>query len=215
MPFNMNVRSYMEPLWLFTCLNEGKWTTKMRHLDVSNSKITSDKDLALALGDLYNQINRKWYKQLKLRGLTNIRFVQFELHRNRYADILRVPALPVPGASDYEFQPTELVPPVGSKYLMHLFKHPMDYDDELITYFRTPKRRGRLESGTGWGLQLVEGFLPEKVWALVLGLFGLVSLVFAAVWSMMRDNVQGAFGVAGWMLTAAALVTAWVQSWVD
>ena len=187
----------------------------MRHLDVNNSKITSDKDLALALGGLYNQVNRKWYKFLKLRGLTNIRFVQFELHRNRYADILRVPALPVPGASDYEFEPTELVPPVGSTYLMHLFKHPEDYDDELITYVRTPKRRGRLEVGTGWGLQLVEGFLPERIWALVLGFFGLASLVFASVWAVMKDDVQGAFGVAGWMLTAAALVMAWVQTWVD
>jgi len=94
---------------------------------------------------------------------------------------------------------------------MHLFKHPEDYDDELITYFRTPKRRGRLEVGTGWGLQLVEGFLPERV----LGFFGLASLVFVAVWSLMRDDVQGAFGVAGCMLTAAALVMAWVQTWVD
>lgn len=214
-PFNVNFRPYIEPLWLFTCLNEGKWSTKLRHLDVNSSKITSDKDLALALSGLYKQVNRKWYKFLKLRGLTNIRFVQFELHRNRYADISRVPALPEPGTSDYEFQSSELMPPVGSTYLMHLFKHPEDYDDELITYLRTPKRRVRLEVGIGWGLQLVEGFLPERVWALILGLFGLASLVFAVVWTVMKDDVQGAFGIAGWMLTAAALVIAWVQTWVD
>jgi hypothetical protein len=75
-PYAMNLKSYIEPLWLYTCLNEGKWTTKMRHLDVNNSKISSDKDLALALGALHNQVNRKWYKFFKLRGLVSIKFVQ-------------------------------------------------------------------------------------------------------------------------------------------
>lgn len=213
--FNVNLRPFIQPLWLFTCLNEGKWTTKMRHLDVNSSKVTSDKDLALSLSSLYNHVNRKWYKLFKLRGLINISFVQFELHRNRYADISRVPSIPIPGQSDYEFQPNDLVPPVGSTYLMHLFKHPEDYDDELITYLRTPKRRERLEVGTGWGLQLVEGFLPERIWMLVLSLFGLGSLVFAIVWAVKKDDIQGAFGVAAWMLTAAALGVGWVQTWVD
>ena len=68
--------SRIDPLWLFTCINEGKWTTKMTHLDVNASRINSDKDFALALNGLYNQVNRKWYKYLKLRGLVNISFVQ-------------------------------------------------------------------------------------------------------------------------------------------
>lgn len=78
-PYSMGLKSYIEPLWLYTCVNEGKWTTKMRHLDVNNSKIGSDKDLALALGALHNQVNRKWYKLFKLRGLISIRFVQVSL----------------------------------------------------------------------------------------------------------------------------------------
>jgi hypothetical protein len=72
----MSLKSYIDPLWLYTCVNEGKWTTKMRHLDVNNSKINSDKDLALALGALHSQVNRKWYKLFKLRGLVSIKFVQ-------------------------------------------------------------------------------------------------------------------------------------------
>jgi hypothetical protein len=75
-PYSMSLKSYIEPLWLYTCLNEGKWTTKMRHLDVNNSKIGSDKDLAIALGALHNQVNHKWYKLFKLRGLVSIKFVQ-------------------------------------------------------------------------------------------------------------------------------------------
>ena len=50
---------------------------------MSRHKITSDKDLAKALREHYFEINRKWWKRLKLRGLTTIEFVQFECHQNR------------------------------------------------------------------------------------------------------------------------------------
>jgi hypothetical protein len=218
--YSLNLKPYIEPLWLYTCVNEGKWTTKMRHLDVNSSKINSDKDLAISLSSLHNQVNRgRWFKFFKLRGLINIKFVQFELHRNRYADISRSPAVPDLQTGEgltYEYAPTELTPPVGSNYLMHLFKHPEDYDDELITYLRTPKRRDRLEIGTGWGLELVEGFLAEKVWGAIAALFLLGSLVFAIVWSTRKGaDVQGAFGVAGWMVAVAGLVVAWAQAVVD
>lgn len=98
---------------------------------------------------------------------------------------------------------------------MHLFKHPYDYDDELITYLRTPKRRDRLEMGTGWGLQLVEGFLAERVWAAVLVLAFIGSAVFAGCWARGKGDVQGAFGVAGWIVGIAGLVGAWVQAVFD
>ncbi|KAE9987979.1 hypothetical protein EG328_000923 [Venturia inaequalis] len=218
--YTLNLKPYFEPLWLYTCVNEGKWTTKMRHLDVNASKITSDKDLAISLNALHTQVSRgKWLKLFKLRGLINIKFVQFELHRNRYADISRSPAVPCLQSgegSTYEYAPTDLTPPVGSNYLMHLFKHPEDYDDELITYLRTPKRRDRLEIGTGWGLELVEGFLAERVWGAIAGIFLLGSLVFAIVWATRKGaDLQGAFGVAGWMVAVAGLVVAWAQAVVD
>ncbi|TLD36668.1 hypothetical protein E2P81_ATG02450 [Venturia nashicola] len=218
--YTLNLKPYMETLWLYTCVNEGKWTTKMRHLDVNTSKITSDKDLAIALSALHTQVNRgKWFQFFKLRGLLNIRFVQFELHRNRYADISVSPAVPSLQSgegSTYEYAPTDLSPPVGSNYLMHLFKHPEDYDDELITYLRTPKRRDRLEIGTGWGLELVEGFLAERVWGAIAGIFLLGSLVFAIVWATRKGaDLQGAFGVAGWMVAVAGLVVAWAQAVVS
>lgn len=105
---------------------------------------------------------------------------------------------------------------MGSNYLIHLFKHPEDYDDELITYLRTPKRRDRLEIGTGWGLELVEGFLSERVLAAFLGLFLLGSLVFAVTWACKKgDDMQGAFGIAGYMIGVATLLLAWAQAVLD
>lgn len=72
-----------EPPWLLTCANEDRFIPKVAHLDMSRHKITSDKDLAKALREHYFEINRKWWKRLKLRGLTTIEFVQFECHQNR------------------------------------------------------------------------------------------------------------------------------------
>jgi hypothetical protein len=98
---------------------------------------------------------------------------------------------------------------------MHLFRHPYDYDDELITYLRTPKRRDRLEIGTGWGLQLVEGFLAERVWTALVVLSLVATAAFVSVWTVRKGDLQGAVGVAGWVLGIAGLVGAWAQAVVD
>lgn len=120
---------------------------------------------------------------------------------------------PSTSVGDYDFEPGQLIPPVGSMYLMHLFKHPEDYDAERITYSRMPKRRGRLEAGVGWGINLVEGFLAPRVWALVISFFMLASITFVAVWiTKKHDDVQGAFAVTAWMCTFAALIVAWAQA---
>lgn len=210
--------------WLLTCANEGRFTPKVVHLDVNTGKIKSDKDLALALRDHYERLNRRWLGWARLRGLTTIEFVQFEVHRNRFADIRATPSMPpvaaaasekAPSPHPYSFEPVDLMPPVGSAYLLHLFRHPEDYDGELITYLRSPKRRERLETGMGWGINLVEGFLAQKVWAVVMACFGIGSAVFAAVWTIQKRDVQGAFGVAGWVVTLAGLVLGGLQAWLD
>ncbi|KAH9860938.1 hypothetical protein IAQ61_010674 [Plenodomus lingam] len=119
-------------------------TPKVVHIDVNEGRIRSDKDLALALREHYDQLNNHWYSWARLRGLTTIEFVQFEVHRNRFADIRATPSMPPKSASSssnspgpeksqspsqhpYTFEPNDLLPPVGSTYLLHLFQHPADY----------------------------------------------------------------------------------------
>jgi len=210
--------------WLLTCANEGRFTPKIVHLDVNEGRIKCDKDLALVLRDHYERLNRRWFSWARLRGLSTIEFVQFEVHRNRFADIRATPSMPPVSSSDnekapsqhpYTFESVDLVPPVGSAYLLHLFKHPEDYDGEQITYLRSPKRRARLETGMGWGINLVEGFLAQTVWAVVMAFFGIGSCVFAILWTVKKGDVQGAFGVAGWVVTLAGLVLGSLQAWLD
>lgn len=83
LPPHMQYNPLAEPPWLLTCANEDKFTPKVAHLDMSPHKIKSDRDLAMALREHYFHLHRKWWKVLKLRGLTTIEFVQFECHQNR------------------------------------------------------------------------------------------------------------------------------------
>ncbi|KAF2006393.1 hypothetical protein P154DRAFT_518014 [Amniculicola lignicola CBS 123094] len=221
-PFSVRIGTYVEEQWLLTCANEGRFTPKIVHIDVNPGRIKSDKDFALAIREHYEQLNRKWLGWAKLRGLTTIEFSQFEVHRNRFADIRASPSMPpshslvnskAPSEHPYSFEPVDLVPPVGSTYLLHLFKHPSDYDTELVTYLRSPKRRERLEYGMGWGINLVEGFLAQKVWLVMMLGFGVGSAVFAVLWTVKKGDVQGAFGVAGWVVTLAGLMIGGLQGW--
>ncbi|KAI4952405.1 hypothetical protein J4E91_002875 [Alternaria rosae] len=231
-PFSVRMPSFVQESWLLTCANEGRLTPKIVHLDVNEGRVRSDKDLALALREHYDQLNRRWFNWARLRGLTTIEFVQFEVHRNRFADIRATPSMPpksaassastsepeksaAPSQHPYTFEPNDLLPPVGSTYLLHLFKHPQDYEGELITYLRSPKRRQRLEFGMGWGVHLVEGFLAQRVWAVTMGVCGLGSVVFAILWTIKKDDVQGAFGVAQWVLGIAVLLVGGMQAWLE
>ncbi|KAK5711950.1 hypothetical protein LTR17_018158 [Elasticomyces elasticus] len=201
-----------EPPWLLTCANEDRHTPKMSHLDMGSHKIRSDKDLAMSLRDHYFNVNKKWWRTLRLRGLSTINFVQFEVHQNRFADIRKCPDVPMAGHSDYSFEASDLLPPVGSHYLLHLFRHPEDYDSELITYLRAPKKTGRLQLGVGYGINLVEGFEAARVWLMVSIFFAVGSIVFAIAWAWKKHDVQGAFGVAAWVCTLAGLVVGWLQA---
>jgi hypothetical protein len=138
---------------------------------------------------------------------------KFELHRSRIVDIRKCPDIPERTDIDYDFIPSDLIPPVGEQYLMHLFHHPEHYDDEIITYLRIPKKRGNklrvgesADIGVGWGIHLVEGFLAYKIWTLFTSLFVLVSLIFAVTWAVRKGDVQGAFGVAAYVCALATLV---------
>lgn len=87
MPSQLPFSPTYEPPWLLTCAMEDRFTPKVTHLDMSRHKIHSDKDLANSLREHYFNVNKKWYKGLRLRGLSTIEFVQFEVHQNRFADI--------------------------------------------------------------------------------------------------------------------------------
>ncbi|KKY16031.1 putative transcription factor c2h2 [Diplodia seriata] len=99
-PFSVRIGTLPPPRWLLTCADEGQSVAKLSHVDVTETKIRSDRDLAMAVRGLYAHINRFrwWWAPLRLRGLASIDFVQFEVHRNRVVDIRKCPDMPPPSA---------------------------------------------------------------------------------------------------------------------
>lgn len=93
--------------------------------------------------------------------------------------------------------------------MTHLFHNPHETNQKAITYLRSPKKRKQKLAicqlrGTniGWGIRLVEGWAITKLWLSALAIFS-SSFVFAVAWSVLKHDVQGAFGVAGWLVGLA------------
>lgn len=102
--------------------------------------------------------------------------------------------------------PAEIMPPIGSNHLMHLFEHPEDADVLPVLYRKVPKKLiAKLEacprkgSSAGWGLQYVEGMNWFVVFVYGCAGFGM-ALLAAVVWAATRADVQGAFAIAGFMI---------------
>lgn len=66
----------------------------------------------------------------------------------------------------------------------------------------------------GWGTHLVEGRVVARVWLLVLILFLVGSLAFGICWAALQRDVQGAFGVAAYIVALGGLVAGTVQAFM-
>jgi hypothetical protein len=137
------------------------------------------------------------------------------------------PASKVEGGQDPEYRcrpagPLEYWPPVLSQYLVHRLEDPSCiHEDDNTILQRIPRRihgEIRAEVGKeaeGWGVYYEEG--PNLLWVAVLtmAVFCLTGLLFSILWSVLKDDLQGAFGVSGFLAAVCAGVVplfAWVQN---
>lgn len=112
----------------------------------------------------------------------------------------------------------DIVPPIGPNLLMHLYEHPEDAEPILALFQKLPwKLRYRLEARPqrgwrqGWGVQLIERVSWLKLFACGLIAFS-VSLVLGIVWAVVRNDVQGGFGIAGMVLSFELFSVGTVQA---
>jgi len=142
---------------------------------------------------------------------------QFDLFIN---DIVSIPSktcelppkerlLPPP---EYTYLPGDsapaTTPPIGPDALMHFYAHPSHADKNsspILNFF--PKRVKEpltrdLGKGmsTGWGVHFEEGWHWNAFWVVGFGLLSLGSIVFGVAWTVLEHDVQGAFGIASFIL---------------
>ncbi|KAL8977291.1 MAG: hypothetical protein Q9205_006874 [Flavoplaca limonia] len=157
-----------ENKWLLVCASERKRPIRLSHLDVFS--MSSDYQLLTELRRSYTELKRAWYHRLSMRNVKTIKYIRFELHPYDLVDVRKTPDMPPAAREDeYQFQPCDLLPPIGENLLTHHFENPHESNTKAIVLLRSPKKRKeRLaicpQKGTniGWGLHLVEGWLlPE------------------------------------------------------
>jgi len=217
-----------ESRWLLVCAKAKERPTSLSQLDICST--STAKELFDNLREAYLELKSRWSRWFSLRRVQSIRFVQvsldrkkwrradsleqFELHRKDFVDIRKVPDMPPEKRRDeYLYQPCDHIPPVGEHLMAHLFHHLEDANEGSITCLRAPKKRKAIlivcaQQGTsvGWGIHLVEEWVVSGLWLLSLALFMLGSLVFGICWAVLRHDVQGASGVAAYMVALVGLV---------
>ena len=135
--------------------------------------------------------------------------MQFELYDPNLVDIRKENDIPPADNKQYTYQPVpaETVPPIGKNHLMHMFHHPEDGEGKSVCFNRFPKKKryqlqvlNGSQTQPGWGINFVEGIYWQKIFAIGM-VICLLSLVFGIAWAVKRDDVQGGFGVAAYVLT--------------
>lgn len=212
--------SVIEILYLLLCVPHQKFATKLLQIDLT--KVTSDQHLFSLLRGNYFQMRGRFKNCFSLKSLRSIKFVQFEMYRSDLVDIQKQDDLPPADLKDtYRYNPTpaDKIPPIGENHMLHLCTHPECADETGILFDRIPKKlKERLEvcphkgSSLGWGIYFIEGWHLGIVTLLAYAILVLVSFVFFVCWTVFKQDVQGASGVATYVLAFLTLGVGSVQA---
>jgi hypothetical protein len=160
-----------------------------------------------------------WWPLISFRTLTGFKFVRLKLwKRKQDVEILRKDDIPPQEKVGSEYQyipaPPELIPPVGEKRLLHLFRHPNCAEEELDIFHLFPKKlKERLPVGSqGWGICPEEGWNQRKLWIVAFVIFALGSAVFGIVWAIYGSGIQDAFAIASYTITLGVLTIGFAQA---
>jgi hypothetical protein len=111
--------------------------------------------------------------------------------------------------------PSDTWPLVGPQTLVHMLKCPNRINEKQTWILnRVPKRtQGELQGGTGvptegWGLYFQEGWDVDMMLGIIIVMILMGSLIFGICWTVLESDIQGAFGVSGYMITAGGVLIA-------
>lgn len=198
------------------CVNTGKWQMSLGEIDIT--RVNCDRELFSLIRERYKTI-RGYRTRFFLIEPARVEWVQFSLE-NRYSVGIHDKPLAVPPEAEvesnrYEYDPCPLksLPPIPDNVFLHHFNDP-GHHRRPNWLRRIPKKVNDSLIGhhegdiIGWGVHIIEG--PNWL-AISVAVFCIVlsSGVFATAWAVCRNDISGAFAVAGWMigvLTAAMMV---------
>jgi hypothetical protein len=110
-------------------------------------------------------------------------------------------------------------PPVLSQDLMHMLSSPQCINEkETWVLEQLPKRiAGELQERPGqptegWGVYYQEAIDFDIIITVVFVVFLMASMLFGVLWTRFEMDIQGAFGVSSYMITAIGILLAMIAS---
>lgn len=126
--------------------------------------------------------------------------------------------VPLTSNDEYDCEPAgplDFGPPVLPSKMLHYFKHPeLIADNEMSILNQLPKRNcGKIQatgqvSAKGWGLYYEEDWNIGFIIVAIVTITILTSFIFGICWTIVRTDIQGAWGVSSYMITTCALIVA-------
>ena len=217
-------------LYLLVCLPKTSIGVKLHHVQLVTRYIKDDRHLFEILGRFWQsnrpRTNRPRFSSV-FRKVVRVSMTAFiaDLSNNvdpKPHDGYCSPAsldckclppvqllMPSPGA-EYTCNPVKPIykPPIGPNHLTHMFLHPQ-CNPPLSEWVlnQIPKRlAGQLMavSGSkpvqGWGLVFEEEWNMHRIYQICVIVFVASSLLFAVLWTVLKRDIQGAFGVSAYWL---------------
>ncbi|CAG8218453.1 unnamed protein product [Penicillium olsonii] len=215
------------PLLLLSCIERRGHPVELYQEVVTN--ITDDRELFHSLNRAYHSRRTKFKSFWSLRTLHGIHFMKFGYGGHGLIDVRCHPepcilgnpcsCIPpkervFPQSKEYACSPTpsDLSPPIGPKAMMDFFKDPdsrVAGADWILQ--QLPKKMGaqldpnKADMSQAWGIFYREDWDWMRIW-IVLGIaFFPSSLLFGILWGILRQDIQGAFGVASWWMAGATI----------
>lgn len=118
--------------------------------------------------------------------------------------------------------PPATYPPVPPEYLKSLFTCPSNvHEQDTWILDQLPKRIcGELQGkagqpADGWGIYYQEGWDFDVIILFVFVIFFVASLLFGVLWSTFKFDVQGAFGVSAYIMTASGILVTLLASRIE
>ncbi|OJI91533.1 hypothetical protein ASPTUDRAFT_312601 [Aspergillus tubingensis CBS 134.48] len=216
------------PPLLLSCLERGRYAVELRQESIIG--VADDRQLFYTLRRIYHEHRGRLRPIWSLKTLQSIHFMKFAYGGSRYIDVrcheeicgtgrpcVCVPPeqLVLPKGKEYDCRPIppKLSPPIGPRLMMDFFNNPQYIaPNSTLIVQQLPKRAcGKLQNEyinptEAWGIFYKEDWNWAKIWwILALGFFP-PSLLFGVLWTVFKQDISGAFGVASWWMAGASII---------
>jgi hypothetical protein len=185
------------------------------------NEIDSNRKLFQMFRSYYKSLRPQWWSWASLWGLQHIYFVHFDMYEKSLIDIKEHNAIPPDELGNlYQYERSNLKPPIGSNLLMHYFNCPEDVPSLAPCFRKIPKKIGQQLTvcpvkgvSPGWGLHFVEGFSWKKILTIACLVFVLTSVGVGILYWKFQHSIQDSFAIGSFVLACFGVSISTLQAW--